>query len=323
MEPIDMTVPAGLIATVTGPVTPDSVDYIDAHEHLVAHAPEDVVSGDADLALDQPEHVRLDLNVLQERRRALVVEMTTVDYGRDAAALRSLSQLTEVRVVSATGFNVGRYCRPFCEGKDPDEIAAVSIADITTGADSADVRCGVVKFGTGQDRIDPWEEIAARAAARTHRATGCPILTHTQAGTMAEQQLELLADEGVDPSAVTLGHMDRNPDLALHQRLAATGAFLSYDQIPKPKYATEGPAIQLILELAKSGLHRQIVVGGDFARRSLFTGYGGTPGLSYLPTVFAQRLLDAANRAGLDGPHIVQDVLQRNPRRALSFRPIG
>ena len=204
-----------------------------------------------------------------------------------------------------------------------DDIAAVSIADITTGADATDVHCGVVKFGTSQDRIDPWEEIAARAATRTHRATGCQILTHTQAGTMAEQQLTLLADEGVGPSAVTLGHMDRNPDLALHHRLAATGAFLSYDQIPKPKYATEAPAIQLILELAKAGLHHQIVVGGDFARRSLFTGYGGTPGLSYLPTIFAQRLRDAANRDGLPGPHIVQDVLQRNPRRALSFRPVG
>lgn len=323
MASIDVPASAGLIATVTGPITPDSVDYIDAHEHLVAHAPAHVVAGDADLALDRPEHVHLDLNVLQEHRRALVVEMTTIDYGRDVAVLRSLSRLTRVRVVSATGFNVGRYCRPFCEGKDPDEIAAVSIADITTGADSTDVHCGVVKFGTSQDRIDPWERVAARAAARTHRATGCPILTHTQSGTMAEQQLELLADEGVDPSAVTLGHMDRNPDLALHQRLAATGAFVSYDQIPKPKYATEGPAIELILELAKTGLHRQIVVGGDFARRSLFTGYGGTPGLSYLPTIFAQRLLDAASRAGLDGTHIVQDVLQRNPRRALSFRPIG
>ncbi len=323
MEPIDTPVLAGLIVTVTGPVNPDSVDYIDAHEHLVAHAPEDVVAGDADLALDQPDQVHLDLNALQAQRRALIVDMTTVDYGRDAAALRELSRQTGVRVVSATGFNVGRYSRPFCEGRDPDEIAAVSIADLTTGADSTNVRCGVVKFGTSEDRIDPWEEIAARAAARTHRATGCPILTHTQAGTMADQQLELLADESVDPSAVTLGHMDRNPDLALHQRLAATGAFLSYDQIPKPKYATEGPAIRLILELAKIGLHRQIVVGGDFARRSLFTGYGGAPGLSYLPTVFAQRLLDAANRAGLDGPHMVQDVLQRNPRRALSFRPIG
>ena len=322
MNPNGMPPPAGFIATVTGPVTPDSVDYIDAHDHLVAHAPQAVVAGDGDLALGQPERVQLDLEQLQSQRRALIVEMTTVDYGRDAAALRSLSQRTGVRVVAATGFNVGRYCRPFCEGKDPDEVAAVSIADITTGADSTDVRCGIVKFGTSQDRIDPWEEIAARAAARTHRATGCPILTHTQAGTMAEQQLELLADEGVDPSAVTLGHMDRNPDLALHQRLAATGAFLSYDQIPKPKYATEGPAIQLILELARDGLHRQIVVGGDFARRSLFSGYGGAPGLSYLPTIFAQRLLDAANQAGLAGRHIVRDVLQRNPRRALSFRPI-
>jgi 5-phospho-D-xylono-1,4-lactonase len=119
---------------------------------------------------------------------------------------------------------------------------------------------------------------------------------------------------------VTIGHLDRNPDLDLHRRLAAQGAFLSYDQIPKPKYGTEPGAIALIVALAREGLHRQVVIGGDFARRSLFKGYGGEPGLSYLRTVFAPRLHDAAERAGLDGADIVAHVLQRNPRRALSFR---
>ena len=300
------------IGTVLGPVDPAELDYVDAHEHLVAHAREDVVAADADLALDEPERVVADLEALPPR--ACVVEMTTVDYGRDVPALRELSRRTGVHVVAATGFNKGRYCRPWCEGRDPGELAAVQIAEIRDG-------CGVVKFATSE-AVELWEVVAARAAARTHRATGCPIFTHTEAGRLAEEQLDLLAAEGVAPTAVTLGHLDRNPDLALHRRLAERGAFLSYDQIPKPKYATEVAAIGLIVALAHEGLHRQVVVGGDFARRSLFLGYGGGPGLGYLSRVFAPRLREAAEREGLDGAAIVADVLCHNPRRALTFRAI-
>jgi 5-phospho-D-xylono-1,4-lactonase len=311
---------AGFVATVLGPQDPESLDYVDAHEHLVAHAPAAVLARDGDLALDRPECVIPDLTALASAGRACVVEMTTVDYGRDVEALRALSERTGVRVVAATGFNKGTYCRRFCEGREPDELAAAQIAEIRTGVGSSGACCGVVKFGTGADAIAPWEQVAVRAAARTHRATGCPIFTHTEAGRLADEQLALLRDEHVHPSAVTIGHLDRNPDLELHRRLAAQGAFLSYDQIPKPKYGTEPGAIALIVALARDGLHRQVVIGGDFARRSLFLGYGGGPGLAYLRTVFAPRLHDAAERAGLDGADIVAHVLQRNPRRALSFR---
>jgi 5-phospho-D-xylono-1,4-lactonase len=320
MVPPDASNEAPVVSTVLGPVDPAELDYVDAHEHLVAHAPADVVAEDADLALDQPEQVVADLRALRTAGRAGVVEMTTVDYGRDVSALRELSERTGVSIVAATGFNKGRYCRPFCEGRDPDQIAEAQIAEIRDGVGSSGVRCGVVKFGTSADAIAPWEETAARAAARAHRATGCPIFTHTEAGLLAEEQLALLADEHVPPTAVTIGHMDRNPDLALHRRLAKQGAFISYDQIPKPKYQTEAASIALIVALARDGLHRQVVVGGDFARRSLFEGYGGRPGLGYLPTVFAPRLREAAEREGLDGAAIAADVLQRNPRRALTFR---
>jgi len=310
------------VLTVLGPTAADGLDYVDAHEHLVAHAPAEVVASDPDLALDDAERVVPDLRALAAARRACVVEMTTVDYGRDVAALRALAERTGVAIVAATGFNKGRYCRPYCECRDPDELSAVQIAEIRDGVGSTGVRCGVVKLATS-DVVEPWEEIAARAAARTHRATGCPIFTHTEAGHLAEEQLDLLADEGVDATAVTLGHLDRNPDLELHRRLAARGAFVSYDQVPKPKYATEAAAIGLVVALAREGLHRQVVVGGDFARRSLFSGWGGGPGLGYLPTVFARRLRQAADAEGLEGDSVVADVLCHNPRRALSFRGVS
>jgi phosphotriesterase-related protein len=317
---MDLSSSHGAVVTVLGPRRPEALGIAHAHEHLVAHATPEVVARDADLALDDPARVLGDLEAFRAAGGGAVVEMTTVDYGRDVAGLRWLAERSGVAIVAATGFNKDVYCAPWCAGADPDELAAAQIAEVTEGVGDTGVRCGVVKLATGAEGVSPAEEAALRAAARTHRATGAPIFTHTEAGALADRQLELLAEEGVAPSAVTLGHLDRRPDPGLHRELARAGAFLSYDQVPKPKYATAEGAIGLIVGLAAEGLHEQVVLGGDFARRSMFRGWGGGPGLTWIATVFAQRLRAAAADAGHDGDEIVDAVLRRNPARALAFR---
>lgn len=320
---MDLSSQEPAVLTVLGPRDAASLGIVHAHEHLVAHPPDWVVAKDADLALDDPGPVAQDLAAFRDLGGGAIVEMTTVDYGRDVAALRGLAERTGVAIVAATGFNKDVYCAAHCAGRDPEEVAAVQIAEVTRGVDGTGVRCGVVKLATSLDAITPAEEVALRAAARTHRATGVPILTHTEAGTFAPRQLELLAAEGVPATAVTLGHLDRRPDLGLHRELAQAGAFLSYDHVPKAKYGTADGAIDLIVGLARDGLHEQVVLGGDFARRSLFRGWGGGPGLTWIATEFAGRLREAARAADLDGDAIADAVLRRNPARALTFRAGG
>ena len=310
----------GLVQTVLGVVPADSLGVTHAHEHLVAYATEKIRSEEPDLLLDDPNRVAVDLEEFRRLGGGCIVEMTTVDYGHDPLALRALSDLTGVKIIAVTGFNKEVYCKAYCEGKDPGEIAAREVADIVEGIAGTGVRAGAIKFATSLNAIRPAEEVAARAAARAHLETGVPILTHTEAGTMAHEQLDLLASEGVPADRVVIGHMDRNPDLDLHRSLILRGAYISYDQVPKPKYATEGHVIRLITALAKEGLHDHIVVGGDFARRSLFAGWGGSPGLRYLTTTFVGKLRQALGEAGLDADEVVEAILVRNPARALAIR---
>jgi phosphotriesterase-related protein len=307
-----------IVMTVLGPVPASALGTTHAHEHLVAHPPGHVVERDADLDLGVFAPVLDDLRRFAGAGGGAIVEMTTVDYGRDVGALADVSLRTGVHVIAATGFNRDVYCADWCAGADPEALAREQIGEIVDGVGRASVRPGVVKFATGVDAASPAELVALRAAAITHRETGTPIFTHTEAGGFAFEQLELLGREGVAPSGVTLGHLDRRPDVGLHVALARAGAFLSFDQIPKPKYATEAGAIASILALRERGLHGQVVVGGDFARRSMFVE--GGPGLSYLSTVFAARLRAAAGRQGFDGEDLVEAVLRRNPQRALSRR---
>jgi 5-phospho-D-xylono-1,4-lactonase len=288
-----------VIRTVTADIAPADVTLAHSHEHLLARPPLD----DPDLRLDDEAAVLSDLADFRAAGGDLLVEATTVDYGRDLDGLVRLARASRVHIVATTGFNKGIYCRRFCEGRSPTDLARAQIADIERG-------CGVVKFGTSLDNIEPWERVAAEAAAATHRATGAPILRHTEAGTMAHAQLDLLATQGVDADAVILCHLDRLPDLNLHLSLIERGATLSYDQLPKPKYATADAAADLLGELAARGLADRVMVGGDLSRRSYFTGYGGAPGLAWLTTTWRERLDTGLARA----------VFATAPRRALALR---
>ena len=95
------------------------------------------------------------------------------------------------------------------------------------------VRAGFIgEIGTERGRISPREERVFRAAARAHRRTGCPILTHTtHMGELVEEQLALLAEEGVATERVIVSHIGDRRDPRLMLAAAARGAFLSIDNL--------------------------------------------------------------------------------------------
>src|SRR5699024_11568153 len=89
--------------------------------------------------------------------------------------------------------------------------------------------------------------------------------SHTEAGTMALEQIELLKSENINLEYMSFGHMDRNLDPYYHEQVAKTGAFLSFDGISKIKYASESDRIKGILELVSNGYEDQILDRGDTA----------------------------------------------------------
>ena len=90
---------------------------------------------------------------------------------------------------------------------------------------------------------------------------------------------------------MVLIHVDCNPDLRVHIRLAERGAFLQYDTPGRTKYQPEGTTIELMRRLFDAGYGKNLLLG-DRARRSYWKAYGGGPGLDYLLTSFTRRLLE-------------------------------
>jgi phosphotriesterase-related protein len=292
-----------MIRTVTGDISPDALGFCHMHEHLLAAPPEPYATTDPDLVLDDEAAAAQELRWFYEAGGRAIVEMTPLDYSRNIDGLRRLSQQTGVQIIAVTGFLKDKFCAPFVEHETVESIATRFINDIENGA-------GVIKASSSLNRITPNEEKVFRAAAKAHHATGALISTHTEAGTMALEQIDLLKD--VPPSKILIGHLDRNMDWDLHLAVAKRGVYLGYDQISKEKYDPDALRIEFIQKMIAAGHHHQLLLSMDLARKSYFPAYGGGPGLTYLRWRFVPWL----RSVGVD---VIDDLFVKNPARALSI----
>jgi phosphotriesterase-related protein len=265
--------------------------------------------------LDDPEAALAELELFHSAGGRGLVDMSTADYGRDIEAMSQIAAHSPVHLVIATGHHKDLYAAPYVGEDSINQIAARNIRELTEGIDGTLIRAGVIKAGTSLDEISPVEERVLRAAARAHLATGAPISTHTERGTMALEQVAIFKEEGVDPDRVIIGHMDHRLNETYLKLLLDTGAFVSFDQISKTQYGSDEARAAMVKTLVDSGHTSQILLSGDLARKSKLRAYGGAPGLTYLIDKFPLILMDTGLTAAT-----VRGLFVENPARALTIR---
>lgn len=319
------------IRTMLGDIKPEDLGFTYSHEHLVCRPQYWAERGADDLLLDDPAKSQQEVALFKAAGGKSIVDATAIDYGRDPAAVRDISVATGVQIVGTAGFNKGflwsakmpgenRTYAEWIEKATLDELTQFVIDEVEKGMNGTDVRGGQVKFGTGYNSISPLEIKTIRAVCRAHHATGAPIHSHTEAGTMALEQIAYLREEGVDLRHISFGHMDRNPDGWMHRKVAETGAYLCFDGIAKVKYSPESVRIKCILDLVRAGYQKQILVSGDTARKSYYYAYTHAVGLPYIIGTWVPRLIEEANEAGIDGQKLAEDIFINNPRECFTFK---
>lgn len=277
------------IRTVLGDIAPEMLGVCYAHEHVIID-PSYMTEKFPDFLLDSVEIAAKELRQFKaDGGSAMIDSMPT--GGRNAAKLAEVSRLSGVHLVCPTGLHLKKY---YPQGHwsgtfSAEDMAQVFILEISEGIDSHDlsgpdlhrlpVRAGLIKIATGSNAIDTHERRIFEAAATAHRLTGCPILTHTEQGMAAMEQVELLRDLGVSLRKVTLSHTDRKPDIDYHRAFLSSGVNVEFDSAFRWK---DGNPTRKLLETLFPEFPEQLMLGMDAARRSYWKGYGGSPGLSYL-----------------------------------------
>ncbi|MEM1093236.1 MAG: phosphotriesterase-related protein [Bacteroidota bacterium] len=299
------------IRTVLGDIDPADFGPCLPHEHLLGQPPPHL--GTPDLQLTDLDAAIREVEAFQAVGGQAVVEMTTPDYGRDAAGLRRIAEATGMYIVAATGYNKETFSAPFLTGASVAELAERYVREVEVGMDGTDGRAGLIKAST-MTTMTTHGLTMLQAAAEAHHRTGAPISTHTEKGTLGVEQARTLIDAGVPPEHIVIGHTDHQLDWGYHAELAATGVFLGIDQIGKAKYAPDAERIAFILHHLDAGHGDQLLLSGDLARRSYWTAYGGGPGFGYILSAFASSL----RTAGLSDA-MLERLFTTNPARAFTF----
>jgi 5-phospho-D-xylono-1,4-lactonase len=301
-----------VVRTVRGDISPESLGVTYMHEHLYGFSPSE--GTDPDLNLDSEAAAAHELMLFKQAGGEAIVEMSPQDYNRNRQALKRLSETTGVHVIAVTGYIKAASADRFVEHKSVNDITDELIKDVSEGMSGTTIKAGLLKAGSSLNKITANEEKMLRGAARAQRETGALISTHTEAGTMALEQIAIFKEAGVPPEKILIGHMDRKLDYDYHLEVAKTGVTLGFDQFSKEKYFPDFQRIDFIVKLFKAGYGKQIAVSGDLARRSDLTSYGGGPGYTFI----LWRIIPWLRKSGLTQDDI-HTLFVENPRRLLTI----
>ena len=245
-----------------------------------------------------------------------ICDPTNIGLKRDPAALARISAATGVNILMGAGWYREVVYPDYVAETSTEDLARFLVSEIEDGVDGTGVRPGFIgEIGTERGHITPVVERVFRAAGRAHVRTGIPILTHTTHwGELALEQLDLLAEEGVDPSVVIVSHLGDRRGIDNILPIAERGAWLNVDNLGfVGGYAPLEFRADNVAELCSRGLAERVMLSNDICELGQLAAYGGV-GYAHVITTFLPMLRER----GVSDEDI-QLMTVTNPSRAFAF----
>jgi phosphotriesterase-related protein len=229
-----------MVQTVSGPVEASKLGFTLTHEHVLCDFAGAEVTGPGRWDPDDVYATMLPfLKQARERGVRAFVDCSPAYIGRDPRLLQRLAKASGLHLLTNTGYYGAagdKYVPKHAYTGTAQQLADRWTAEWEHGIEGTGIKPGFIKIGVDPAQGTPpgLSEIDAklvRAAALTHLRTGLTIASHTGQGLAALEELAILKQEGVDPSAFIFVHADGEPDQTLRHRVAAMGAWVSYDGV--------------------------------------------------------------------------------------------
>ncbi len=239
-----------IVMTVQGPIRPESLGTMLTHEHvLVDFIGADKVSPGRYSAEEAFNVILPFLKGLKESGCRALAECTPAFLGRDPLLLSRLSHASGLHLLTNTGYYGAandKYIPAFAWEETADQLAERWIREWEYGIGDTGIRPGFIKIGVDSGPLSDIDSRIVQAAARAHKRTGLTIMSHTGPAAPAFEQLEILAKEGIDPSAWIWTHAQGADDFKNHFKAADAGAWIAFDGLNRRDFSRYADFLELI-----------------------------------------------------------------------------
>lgn len=310
------------VQTATGSVPEESLGFTLSHEHVT------VVYGSG---LREAFPFLFDWEATREKATRhlteakaggvdTIIDLSTVDLGRDVEMFARVSRDSGVNIVVATG--IWRDIPRLFWDADPDFIASVFIHEIEQGIGTTGIKPGAIKVANDAEGVTEAGARVLRGAARACKATGVPISTHHWAPLeVGRRQVAIFEEEGVPMHLVCIGHSADSTDVGYLEDLLASGCYLSMDRYPgregRPDWRQRNATVKALVD---RGYASRLMLGHDYGVRSVIRGLTHDPGPDTHPTRYlflTNTAIPALRADGVTDDQIRQMTVEA-PRRFLT-----
>lgn len=316
---------AGKVLTTTGAIEASEMGRTLVHEHIIT-----IFGEKAQEPAEYDEAKVLDevvpyLKYIKSLGCSTIVDCSAAYLGRNAALLKKLSDASGINILISTGIYGAAgddYVPDYAYRESPDKLAARWVDEFNNGIHGIGVRPGFVKIGVDSGSLSDIDAKLVRAAAMAHLDTGLLLQIHTSNNPRAvDQQLQILREEDVHPSAWVWVHAQGVDDATPLINAAKKGAWISLDGLRTSNYFNgygDGRSsvmhhFDLLQVLRKEGLLDRVLLSHD---GSTFPP-GDRPKRPYdvLFTTFIPML-----KAGGYSEDEINQLVVKNPARAFAIQ---
>lgn len=337
----------GMVQTVRGLITPDSLGNTLMHEHLLW----DIRTAEMKAAPDQGPEITLcncfqlnygrvkfpgnrvfrswetatrEVELMLDAGGKSIVELSSGGLAPDPIGLRRIAENTGAHIVMGCGHYVDAYQDQSNHERSVESFAQEITSQILGGAWGTDVRAGIIGEIGCQS---PWTDLEKRVmlgALIAQAETGAALNVHP--GRHPDQPQEaasFVANHGYPLDRLIMSHIDRTIfDNERLLRLAATGCVLEFDLFGQEHthYSlgdidglNDASRLKYIRMLIDHGHLAQILISHDICHRTRLVTYGGH-GYGHI----FENVIPIMNRHGFTDKEI-SAILVENPKRLLTF----
>ncbi|WP_329459050.1 phosphotriesterase family protein [Streptomyces sp. NBC_01497] len=320
------------VETVRGPIAVDDLKTVLMHEHVFVLT-EEIRKSFPEL-WDEEEQVANAIVRLRELAALgvdTIVDPTPIGLGRDISRVARVNEHVDINIVAATGlFTLSdvpfffKYNGPGTLLGGDERMVGMFVQELTEGIAGTGIKAAFLKCAI-EDELTPGVERVMRAVAEAHKRTGAPVTVHTDAarrtGLIAQ---DVFRQEGVDLSALVIGHRGDTDDLDHLHRLIDNGSYLGMDRFGLDILLPADRRVATVAKPAEEGFADRMVLSHDASCHVAWfpPGVRGELMPNWNYTYINSTILPALREAGVTQEQI-HTMLVDNPRRHFSGAASG